>query len=329
MIRTGFLAPSVGRFIRPLYLLLTIFVFVVGTPLSAQTSGDPQPATPVASAPGPEYFIGTQDLIFIAILESPELAREVRVTGDGTVKLPLLPSRIKIVGLTLAQAEALIARSYSEAGILNHPNVTVTLKELQSKPVTVMGAVRQPGVFQITGSINLVRAITQAGGITDEAGSVVQIVRGGKTDDGSSIEVKISDLRSGVAEANVPIYAGDIVNVPPAGRMYVLGAVNKPGQLLLTGDQKELTILRVLAMASDLTRFSKANKSVILRPNSATGQVDQIPVDIAKILKHKSQDMVVQPNDVLYIPESGSKRAFSKGMDTALQIATASLIIRR
>jgi polysaccharide export outer membrane protein len=267
-----------------------------------------------------DYVIGPQDLLRVTILESPELSREMRVNPDGMVGMPLL-DRVRLQGLTLTEAEELLEEKYRDAGILNNPHITITVLDLQSKPVTVLGAVRNPGVFQVSGQSRLLRILSQAGGITAEAGSTIRILRLEAPEHQQVVEVRIDAALRGEIVANVPIYGGDTVNVVPAGAVYVVGAVNAPGRHVLAGEGDKTGILQVVAMAQDLTRTAKSNKAVLIRKDEKGG-LQQIPVDISKILRQEAPDVEVFTNDVLYVPDSTSKRAFTRGLAAALQVAT-------
>ncbi len=262
-------------------------------------------------------------------MESPELTRDVRVDSDGTLGLPLLAEHPHVAGLSLTQAEALLKKRYQESGILNDPNITITLKELESKPVTLIGSVRQPGVFQVSGQVRLMRLISMAGGFSDDAGTTVQVIR----EDGSGApkvtEVKVEDLRQGSTEANLPVRGGDTVNVLPAGSVYVIGAVNHPGRFLLPSTGQQPSLLNVLALAEDLKRTAKPAHSVLIRKKGSNGEVEQIPVDLSKILARQQPDIPVLPNDVLYVPESTAKRAFSRGLEAAIQVSTGLVLLGR
>ncbi|MBI3404746.1 MAG: polysaccharide biosynthesis/export family protein [Acidobacteria bacterium] len=330
----NFLGQARGRALGRIPLWFGIALFAISTLLictPAFSQEKPAPP-PEVQAPFPldaqrDYVIGPQDLLQVTILESQELSREVRVSADGTVGLPMLPVRIRVQGLMLSEAEALLTRKYQEAGILNQPNITISVKELQSKPVTVMGAVHTPGVFQISGQTRLLRVLTQAGGATPEAGTLVQVIRAGATSKDQIEKVRLQDLQQGALEANVPIYGGDTVNVIAAGAVYVVGAVNLPGRHVLGGDAEQLTVLRVVALSQDLKRFAKPEKTVILRKDPATGVVNQIPVNLREILARKAPDEPVMPGDVLFVPESGSKKGFARGLEAALQVATGLVIV--
>jgi len=289
-----------------------------------------QTATIMSSRPGDalgEYMIGPDDVLSISVLESAELTRGVRVAWDGTIGLPMLAEHVHVAGLTLAQTEALLKKKFQEAGILNDPNITISLKELQSKPVTVMGSVRQPGVFQVSGQVRLMRLLSMAGGMTDEAGKTVQVIREDKSGEQEITQVKVDDVRQGLPEANVPVRGGDTVNVMPSGSVYVIGAVNRPGRFLLPSDTQETSVLNVLALAEDLKRTAKASHSVLIRRKGKSGEVEQIPVDLRKILARQEPDIPVRPNDVLFVPDSTAKRAFARGVETAIQISTGVILL--
>jgi len=278
----------------------------------------------MSSTPGDvlgEYLIGPDDLLSISVLESTDLTREVRVAADGTIGLPMLAEHVHVAGLSLAQAEALLKKKYQEGGILNDPNISISLKELESKPVTVIGSVRQPGVFQVSGQVRLMRLVSMAGGLSEDAGKTVQVIRENNSGAETVTEVKVEDLRLGRTEANVAVRGGDTVNVVPAGSVYVIGAVNKPGRILLPSDTQETSVLNVLALASDLTRTAKPAHAVLIRKKNSSNEVEQIPVDLSKIRAQQEPDIPVRPNDVLFVPDSTAKRAFSRGLEAAVQIA--------
>jgi polysaccharide export outer membrane protein len=289
-----------------------------------------QTPTILSSAPGDalgEYLIGPDDLLSISVLESTDLTRDVRVASDGTIGLPMLAEHVHVAGLSLAQAEALLKKKYQESGILNDPNITISLKELESKPVTVLGSVRQPGVFQVSGQVRLMRLISMAGGFSEDAGKTVRLIREDKSGVQSVTEVKVEGLRQGDTEANVPVRGGDTVNVMPSGSVYVIGAVNKPGRFLLPSDSQETSVLNILALAEDLKRTAKPAHSVLIRKKGSSGEVEQIPVDLSKILARQQPDIPVRPNDVLFVPDSTAKRAFSRGIESAVQIATGIILL--
>lgn len=305
-------------------VLVVLWLSFLAAPLWAQqpNSAPSAPPPPLSSnEPQKDYVIGAQDLLQIAFLEAPELSREVRVNADGSVNLPLM-DRFIIAGLTLDQAERFIAKKYKDGGILNDPHVSVSVKELQSKPVTVSGAVRTPGVFQVSGQSRLLRMISQAGGLTDDAGSEIQVLRAAGPEEERTQRILTEAVRAGESAANIPVWGGDTINVRPAGAVYVVGAVNRPGRHSLGGQSDGLTVLRLLALSEDLKRTARPDKAVLIRKN-ASGDLEQIPVNIRKILGQKASDVAVRANDVLFVPDSSGKRALTRGLEAALQVATS------
>jgi polysaccharide export outer membrane protein len=325
---------AVRHLARASWLGLVSLTLFFSPALSAQEPAPPSPnpapaktATIVTSGGSVgEYVVGPQDLLTVSILESPELSREVRVAGDGTVGLALLAERVHVAGLTLSDVEDLLRQKYREGGILNQPEITVTLKDLQSKPVTVSGAVKTPGVFQVTGQVRLLRLLSLAGGFSEDVGTTVKIIREDDSGKTQILQANVEELRQGKAEANLMVCGGDTVNVMPAGVIYVIGAVNHPGRFLLRSDTQQTTILNVLALVEDLKRTAKPDKAVLIRRQAAGTGVEQIPVDIRKILNHKQEDVAVLANDVLYVPDSAAKHAFTRGLEVAIQLATGAVI---
>jgi len=306
-------------------VLLGVLFLIVSLPIWAQQPPAPAPPAPASSdEPLKDYVIGAQDLLQISFLEAPELARETRVNADGTINLPLM-ERLKLAGLTLDQAERLIAKKYKEGGVLIDPHVSISVKELQSKPVTVLGAVRNPGVFQVSGQSRVLRMISQAGGLLDEAGSEIQVIRAAGADGERVVRIPTESVREGDADANIPVWGGDTINVRPAGAVYVVGAVNRPGRHSLGGQSQGLTVLQLLALSEDLKRSARPEKAVLIR-KGANGQIEQIPVNLKKILSQKQQDVAVNANDVLFVPDSLGKRALARGLESAVQIATSMAI---
>jgi polysaccharide export outer membrane protein len=327
-------AREAGRYCSWMFLCAVVcglFLSLPGAALGQSQNPPPQtsparpPVTKTIEALPLEYAIGAQDLLGIVFLEAAELSRDVRVAPDGTISLPYLAERVLLSGLTLNRAEELLKRKYQEAGILNQPNISITLKELVSKPVAVMGAVRTPGVFQLGATMPLMRVITQAGGFTDEAGTTVQVVRAGTTSQDQVLRVRIEDLRMGLLEANIPIYGGDTVNVLPAGAVYVVGAVNRPGRHSLKSDSEQMTLLRLIALAEDTKRSAKLDATVILRKDE-TGATREIPVDLKKILQRKAPDVPVVANDVVFIPDSLGRRAAARGGEAAMQVGIMAVL---
>jgi polysaccharide export outer membrane protein len=290
-----------------------------------------------------ETPIGSGDLLHIDVFDVPELSRDVRVGDTGDITYPLIPGKIVTAGLTPYQVEQKLAQLLVENGLVSHPQVSVFVKEQNSQPVTLVGAVQRPMVYQVIRPTTLLELLAQAGGITDEAGSEVIVTRqhpaedknnadgaaGNPSLDSQTITIRLQDLlESGNPVYNIFIYGGDTVSVPRAGIVYVMGGgIAQPGGYVLQSHGEQITVLKAVALAHGLTGFAKADQAVIMRKNTDTGQKDMIPVQIKKIENRKAADVAMQSNDVLYIPDSVGLKVLAKGSEAAL--SGASLLIYR
>jgi polysaccharide biosynthesis/export protein len=289
--------------------------------------------------------IGSGDLLRIDVFDVPELSREVRVGDAGDISYPLVPGKIKAAGLTPFELEEKLEQLLITNGLVSHPQVSVFVKEQTSQPVSIVGAVQHTMVYQVIRPTTLLEVLSAAGGITDDAGSVVIITRPSRPDtpktqtisatdnsnqDQQIITIRLQDLlESGNTVFNVLVYGGDVVSVPRAGIVYVLGfGVAQPGGYVLQSHGEQVTVLKALALAHGLKTFAKADSAVIMRTNPATGNRDQIPVRINAIENHKDDDVPMQSNDILYIPDSRGLKVLARGAEAALSIGSGLAIYR-
>jgi polysaccharide biosynthesis/export protein len=283
-----------------------------------------------------DYLIGSGDLLGVEVFDVPELSRDVRVNETGYISLPLMPSKIRAAGLSPYQLQDKLAELLQTNGLVSTPEVTVSIKEQHSQPITVIGAVKAPMVIQALRRTTLLEALSQAGGIADDAGSTVIVTRP-SPDPAESADpadlavptapqtftINVADiLESGDPAFNIPLVGGDVVSVPRAGIIYVVGAVQKPGGFLLENDLDRMTMLKMLSLAGGPTNTAKTKNAVILRKNPDTGQRDQVPVDLSKVLHLKSADVTLQSNDILFVPDSNGLRALHRAGDVALTLTT-------
>ncbi len=335
------------------FLLLTVLVF--GTLQAAhgqateetpqQTNDKIQQLATLVRAHPADSPIGSGDLLHIDVFDVPELSRDVRVGDAGDVSYPLVPGKIQAAGLTPFELEGKIEQLLIENGLVSHPQVSVFVKEQNSQPVSVVGAVQHTMVYQVIRPATLLEVLSAAGGITDDAGSVVVITRPAHADaprthaisatddpdkDQQIITIRLQDLlESGNSVFNIPIYGGDVVSVPRAGIVYVLGfGVSQPGGYVLQSHGEQVTVLKALALAHGLTGFAKADSAVIMRNNPATGNRDQIPVHIKAIENHKTDDVPMMSNDILYIPDSQGLKILAKGAEAALGVGAGIAVYR-
>src|SRR5487761_311989 len=302
-----------------------------------------------------DYRIGAEDLLEISVYDAPDLDRTVRVSADGRISLPLVGD-IETTGFTTRELEAKI-ESLLRRGYMTNPHVSVFLREVRSHPIAVFGAVEKPGVFQVRGAKSLIEVLSMAQGLADDAGDSVIVMRHGglsspaaagspdpqpaaATDmpresakqglfpssattefQAGSVDIKLKGLLgSGDARYNVMVYPGDVVKVPRAGTVYVVGEVKKPGGFVLKTDEN-ISVLQALALAEGLTRTSAVKHARIIRTDEATGERSEMQINLGRILAGKVPDPVLRPNDVVFVPDSASKTALYRGAEAALSIA--------
>ncbi len=276
----------------------------------AQIKPAPTPDSPLTNLPA--YQIGPNDLLSVSVYDAPELSKMVRVSADGYVRLPMLKSRIKVVGAMPAQVEGTIIEELEREEILVGPVVTVTVAEYSSRPINVAGAVKLPQTFQAIGPMRLLDAISKAGGLTELAGSEILVSKPGEPV--RRIPVK-GLLESADASLNLPLSGGEEIRAVEAGKAFVVGNVKKPGSFVLR-DSKESTVLQMLALAEGLTPFN--SKQAYIYRRSSDGTRTEIEVQLDQILRRKHPDVAVVADDILYIPESRGRKLGIAALEKAL-----------
>lgn len=285
------------------------------------------------------YVLGPGDEITVHQANAEELDNQAaRIDDMGYATLPLV-GKVQVGGLTVDKAQALIASRLSEW--LVHPNPIISITNYRSQPVSVVGEVNNPGVIQLQGKKTLLETISLAGGLRADAGDVVEITREMKygrvpagresvDPDGhfSTSKINITDLISGRNPAdNVVIFPHDVVSVPRGEMIYVAGDVHKPGSFPLTANGG-ISVLQALTLAEGLGPQAAGKSAKIFRPRPNTNDKQEIPVNVAKIMSGKAEDFQLQPRDILFIPDSRSKKAGVRAAEAAIQAATGILIWR-
>ena len=266
------------------------------------------PMIDASTANLPAQRIGANDLIAISVYGSPELTRTVRVGSDGSVRVPMLTEPLHAEGLMPAELEKTVAESLKSAQLLVDPMVTVTVVEYQSRPISVMGAVRKPLTFQATGTVTLLEALAKAEGLSPDAGHEVLVSKPGAAGSGAPLARRIpvkALLADSDPELNLKLSGGEEIRVPIADKVFVVGNVKKPGAFAI-GEDAGSSILKAVAMAEGLMPYT-SREAVIYRREIA-GSVHEQTVDIGKIMARKAPDVALLPNDVLYIPEAKGTR---------------------
>ena len=265
------------------------------------------PKQNAAQATSGALRIGPGDELEVTVFGASDLSQHIRVGSDGNISMPLLGS-IHVAGATSAEAERMIAEQLQQKGILNHPQVSVFVKEYTNGEISVIGEVNKPGVYSSLGPHRLFDILQTAGGLTDKAANTVTISHRAP---GDVVTAEVSPKDPAVmARSNVELLPGDTVIVPKAGIVYVLGEVNRPGGYI-SNSTVGVTVLQVMAAAGGPTQLAAAGKTKMLR--RGTNGVQEMPIPLQKLLEGKKPDMAVQPDDILYVPTSRIKSVLSLG----------------
>ncbi len=199
----------------------------LGPPSTAQ-------AEPAAAPPSPgsphDLLIGAGDLLEISLYGMPDFKTDVRVNSGGELSLPMIGA-LPVAGLSVEQAETLIAHKLTEKGVFNDPHVTVFVKEYATQGLSVLGEVQKPGIYPLLGSRKLYDAISVAGGTTPKAGRYVLITR--RNDPQHPVRVPLMTGAPESMENNVTVEPGDTILVSKAGVVYVVGDVHQPGGFVM------------------------------------------------------------------------------------------------
>jgi polysaccharide export outer membrane protein len=309
-------------------------VITVSTPFAARAQNDSKPATtqtvpsPVpASTENQRYRIGAGDLLDIHILNRPNLSRDsVRVDGSGMIRMPLIDSDIQAA----CKSEGELAKEISTRYLKFYRNaqVDVFVKEFHAREVALIGAVNQQGRYQMQRRLRLLELLTFAKGTSDKAGQTINIIRGPRTDlctnssdpandAGGFISLRLNDTLRGEEKANPYMEAGDIVTIPEADQVYVVGNVYHPQPLSLKGP---ITVSQAVAMAGGALRDSKTDKVHIIRQVPGSGGQSELYVSLKDIASKKAEDVRLVPNDIVEVSESTSKSLLRSLMGAAAQL---------
>jgi polysaccharide export outer membrane protein len=259
------------------------------------------------------YRMGPGDVLDIRIYNRPQLSREaVRVEGNGMIRMPLIENEIQANCLTEGELAKEISSRY--ARYYKNLQVDVFIKEYQSKQVAIIGAVNEQSRFQLQRRVRLLELLTYAKGPSTKAGQTINIVHSTaaspckQADDADTSTAfssyKLSEVLQGDPKSNPYLEAGDIVTLPEADQVYVVGNVFMP----LTIPLKEpITLTRAIAMAGGLKQDTRKDKIRVLRQEPSSSNRTEIFVDLNAIEKKRLPDLTLAPNDIIDVPTSAGK----------------------
>ena len=287
------------------------------------------------------YILGPDDQIVIHAIDSPEISDKPFLVGmNGNITLPLI-GRVQAGGLTVEQFEAEVNTGLKK--YMHDPQVSVTVAEFRSQPVSVFGAVARPGVIQLRGRKTLYEVLSMAGGPTESAGSSLTVTRRRENGEialpGATIdptgqfsiaELKVQEILEGKNPAvNIEIKPHDTISVSEAtsNMIYVVGDVEHGGAYTLGGRQN-LSVLKALSLAGGLGRTAKPQKARIIRGVPGEPKPQEIAVNIKQLLNGKAEDILLLPQDVLVVPTSSRKVFTTYSVPSIVSAAAYAAIYR-
>ena len=285
-----------------------------------------------------DYKIGPEDLLEISVFEVEKLNKTVRVSSQGNISLPLL-GVLRVKGLTANQLEKELRELLAEK-YLQDPQVSVFIKEYRSQRISVMGAVKEPKVFEVTGQKTILDMLAMAGGVRDDAGHLLFLIRPPTLEDevpevperGAALEAlergeaskegKDSDqgglktfvinleelLIKGDLTLNLPLIHGDVINIPVSGKVFVGGEVWRPGGFILAG--KRMTLSQAIVLAGGVKPRAKGSETKIFRYSEKGTGREMVSVNVYAIQKGQKEDLYVKENDIIIVPRHGVKAFF-------------------
>jgi polysaccharide export outer membrane protein len=281
----------------PAAVFAVLFLVAGLVPQSAQDSGGAQSDGYIIP-----YRIGPKDLLDIKVREDVKLSAEVRVNEQGKINLAII-NEVYVEGLTAAEMEKKLAELY--APYIRDPHVAVVIKERQSKQVSLLGAVTQPGFVPLLGRMTLLEAITAAGGLTKEAAREIIIIRTFPDGTTNNLKIPIDDLMiKGDPKYNLPLEPGDsvIVQIDRTVHLYVYGQVKMPGALSVL-QSRIPTLTQAIAQAQGFTERA-AKRRVIVTRKEADGTEKTFKVNVARIQSNKDPDFQLKEGDTVFVPDT-------------------------
>jgi polysaccharide export outer membrane protein len=301
----------------------------------SRSATDATASRSLAASQDGHYRIGPGDVLDIRILNRPNLSREsVRVEGSGAIRMPLIDSEIQAACLTEGELAKEIAKRYLR--FYRNPQVDVFIKDYRSTQVAIIGMVTEQGRFQLQRRIRLLELLTYARGPGERAGQTINVVHSGtafqceKEEPGREDVVagissfKLSDTLLGLDNANPYLNNGDIVTLPEADQVYVVGNVVLPRSIPL---KEPITLTRAIAMSGGLGKDTKSSRIRIVRQEPGSATKKEIYVDLTAIEKKRAEDIALVANDIVDVPISGA-RSLLRSMVGGLAPAVSQLPVR-
>jgi polysaccharide export outer membrane protein len=319
------------------FLLVLMLLCSLSIALGQLPAGE-TPGTAATASEG--YILGPEDQIVVRVFHADEFSdKPVQIGSDGNITLPFLGD-VKAGGLTVRQLERNLATDLTK--YLRHPQVTNSISDYHSQPVSMLGAFTTPGVQQVKGTKTLLQMIALAGGLRADAGNQATIVRqkqwgpiptpGAHYDDSGSASVAVINLKELLSAKDsakdITIRPNDTISVPRSSLVYVVGEVSRAGGFPLQ-EADSVSVMQALALAGGMTRTAAPKRARILRAEPGKAERKEIVVDLRKITQGSAPDVPLIAEDILFIPNSAAKAAGLRASEAVINIATGVAIFAR
>jgi polysaccharide export outer membrane protein len=286
----------------------------------AESAVDNDVFSSVTLGPGDKITLGAPDI--------EELDKRVlRIQSDGNVNVPEV-GPLKAAGLTPQQFEVALTAALKSQ--FRNPQISFTSIDVKSKPVSILGAVKRPGVQQANGDRTLLEMISLAGGLRPDAGPIIKVTRPSTeanafppgirpilSGDHLTAELTVATLFSGQnPNENIRILPGDVITVPKEKLVYVVGNVKRPGGFPI-GETDNFTVLKALSLAEGLDSFADTGHTRILHAGPG-GKRTEEDIDLKKLMAGKTEDIRLQANDILFIPNSATKKWTARAIEASI-----------
>jgi polysaccharide export outer membrane protein len=265
-------------------------------------------------------LIGSGDLIQVDVMDTPEMEQQVRVTDDGTVPLAYIGT-VKVAGQTPANAAGMIERALIAKNVMRHPEVTVKIQEYATQDVSVLGQVRTPGTYPITTPQPILKVLSLAGGLADAADRHIMI----KRLSGEQLPYFVSNDSDEALAHEVMVHPGDTILVARAPMVYIMGDVNRPGAYTIATNDARLSVMQAVAMAGSAAKTSIPSHVRLIRKTDNGPVETQVRLDA--IQKGKQSDVMLQANDIVYVPFSWMKNVAVNSASIAASTAGAAVYV--
>ena len=275
-------------------------------PAQMSTNAQPSLIDPSAALASSTLTLLPGDVFEVQIFNVPKFDYKGRLDEKGVVTLPLIGD-VKLGGLSLSGAEALLQRTLTERQMINDPHVILTVLESPNRFATIIGEVKTAGPVPVYGDKRLLDVISAAGGLTPASSPVIDIYRRGES---TPIKVELSGDASRLSPANVMIHPGDSIVVSRVGVVYVIGATRLQGAIPLK-NATPLTLVEALSLAGGVNFEAARGKAYILRVNGESRL--ELPFDVSKVLTLRTPDILLRNDDIILIPTDALKAALKSG----------------